>query len=76
MVRNVNYKIAICDDDREQLTKLEALVTNWTGESGHVCNIRTFTSAEEFLFEYDDDKAYSFVNGVLNAIAKELSRKE
>ena len=61
MVRIVNYKLAICDDDREQLRKLEVLVANWGEKSGHGCSIRTFTSAEEFLFEYEEDKAYDIL---------------
>lgn len=36
----------------------------------------SINEAVELAKKYDDDKAYSFVNGVLNAIAKELSRKE
>ncbi len=57
----MNYNIAICDDDREQLKNLEVVVENWASESGHSCRIRTFTSAEEFLFEYEEDKAYDIL---------------
>ena len=57
----MNYKIAICDDEREQLTKLEALVTNWASKMGCGYSIRSFTSAEEFLFEYEEDKAYDIL---------------
>ena len=57
----MNYNIAICDDDREQLKNLEVVVENWAVESGHSCRIRTFTSAEEFLFEYEEDKAYDIL---------------
>ncbi len=34
----------------------------------------SINEAVELAKKYDDDKAYSFVNGVLNAVAKELSR--
>ena len=57
----MNYKIAICDDESEQRTKLETLVTNWADEREYGCSIRTFTSAEEFLFEYEEDKAYDIL---------------
>ena len=60
-MRIVNYKLAICDDDREQLRKLEVLVAKWGEKSGHGCSIRAFVSAEEFLFEYEEDKTYDIL---------------
>lgn len=57
----MNYKLAICDDDREQLRELKVLVENWGEKSGLGCSIRTFTSAEEFLFEYEEDKTYDIL---------------
>ena len=53
----MNYNIAICDDERDQLEKLQAVAAEWAAENGYSCRIRTFASAEEFLFEYEDDKA-------------------
>ena len=35
----------------------------------------SINEAIELSKKYDDDKAYSFVNGVLNAIAEDLGRK-
>lgn len=35
----------------------------------------SINEAVELAKKYDDEKAYSFVNGVLNAAAKELGRK-
>lgn len=35
----------------------------------------SINEAIELAKKYDDDKAYSFVNGVLNAIAEDLGRK-
>ena len=35
----------------------------------------SINEAVELAKKYDDDKAYSFVNGVLNAIAEECQRK-
>ena len=57
----MKYQIAICDDEREQLQALEALVVSWGAENGHTCDVCSFTSAEEFLFEYEDDKAYDIL---------------
>ena len=35
----------------------------------------SINEAIEIAKKYDDEKAYSFVNGVLNAVAEELARK-
>ena len=35
----------------------------------------SINEAIELTKKYDDEKSYSFVNGVLNAVAEELGRK-
>ena len=35
----------------------------------------SINEAIELAKKYDDEKSYSFVNGVLNAVAEELGRK-
>lgn len=55
------YRIAICDDEEKQIQILSALLAKWAGLSRHACDIRTFTSGEEFLFEYEQDKAYDIL---------------
>ena len=57
----MNYNIAICDDERDQQEQLQAVAAEWAVENGHSCRIRTFTSAEEFLFEYEEDKAFDIL---------------
>ena len=57
----MKYKIAICDDESDQQKYLSALVAKWSTESGHVCEIHGFSSAEEFLFEYAEDKTYDIL---------------
>jgi len=57
----MKYKIAICDDEQNQIEYLTSLVTSWSAHAGHSCEIRTFASAEAFLFEYEEDKAYDIL---------------
>ena len=57
----MKYKIAICDDDQNQIEYMTSIVVSWSTHEGHNCEIRTFSSAEAFLFEYEEDKAYDIL---------------
>lgn len=57
----MKLKIAICDDEQNQIEYITSLVSSWSASMGHSCEIRTFASAEAFLFEYEDDKAYDIL---------------
>lgn len=57
----MKYKIAICDDDKNQINHISSLVTKWGTESGHTCEIRTFASAEAFLFAYEEEKDFDIL---------------
>ncbi len=57
----MKYKIAICDDEQEQIEYISSIVASWCTREGHHCEIRTFASAEAFLFEYEDDKTYDIL---------------
>lgn len=57
----VNYTIAICDDEQNQIAYIASIVGSWSAREGHSCEIRTFSSAEAFLFAYEDDKAYDIL---------------
>lgn len=57
----MKLKIAICDDEQNQIEYITSLVTSWGAREGHNCEIRAFESAEAFLFEYEDDKAYDIL---------------
>ncbi len=54
-------KIAICDDEQNQIEYITSIVASWSAHEGHNCEIRTFASAEAFLFEYEDDKTYDIL---------------
>ena len=57
----MKLKIAVCDDEQNQIQYITSLVTSWSAREGHNCEIRAFESAEAFLFEYEDDKAYDIL---------------
>ena len=57
----MKYRIAICDDEQNQIEYITSIVASWSAHEGHSCEIRTFASAEAFLFEYEEDKAYDIL---------------
>lgn len=57
----MNYQIAICDDNTTDLNYISSLVADWAKNSGNTVNIRTFTSAEVFLFHYTEDKCFDIL---------------
>ena len=57
----MKYKIAICDDEQGQIENISSLVSKWGTQSGHMCDIYTFLSAEAFLFEYEEQKTFDIL---------------
>ena len=57
----VRMQIAICDDEQNQIDYMSSIVASWSAHAGHNCEIRTFASAEAFLFEYEEDKAFDIL---------------
>ena len=55
------YKIAICDDTEIDRNFIKDIVTDWANKSGIKPDIHMFSSAEEFLFEYEDCKDYQIL---------------
>lgn len=53
-MRNTKYRIAVCDDEAEQAQYISGLVKAFCDRSGIAYEIRTFSSAEQYLFEYGD----------------------
>lgn len=71
-------KIAICDDDRAQTGYLTGLVHEWEKEKGLLAQIHVFESAEQFLFQYAEEKDFDILlldieMGGMNGV--ELARK-
>ncbi len=57
----MKLKLAICDDEQNQIEYIASLVSSWGANEGHTCEVRSFHSAEAFLFAYEDDKAYDIL---------------
>lgn len=57
----MKYKIAICDDEQTQLELIASAVSAWSTRNSYTCDVTMFTSAEAFLFEYEDNKAYDIL---------------
>lgn len=55
------YRIAICDDEQMEVEKLSEIVNDWSARCGLPCEIHSFSSAEAFLFAYEDNKAYDIL---------------
>ena len=57
----MEYKIAICDDsdvDREYVTNM---VQRWAESLGYLVQLDTFSTAEGFLFHYEEEKDYDIL---------------
>lgn len=57
----MNLKFAVCDDEKNDLQYISALVSEWAGQNGVLPVIDVFPSAESFLFRYEDRKEYDIL---------------
>lgn len=57
----VRYKIAICDDLESDRDYLKDLLNKLANDYSHLLNIETFSSAESFLFHYEEAKDYDIL---------------
>lgn len=57
----VRYKIAICDDLESDRDYLKDLLNKWANDYSHLLNIDAFSSAESFLFHYEEAKDYDIL---------------
>lgn len=55
------YNIAICDDNPTDVSFLSDLVTQWAKKRNISIRVRTFISAESFLFHYQEEKCYDML---------------
>lgn len=58
---SMTYKIGICDDLELDRNYVEKMVEAWAKENGHLVQIDTFSSAESFLFHYEEEKEYDML---------------
>ena len=57
----MTYKLAICDDESSVIEYISSIVTNWKNEYHHDVHLRIFSSAESFLFSYEDENDYDIL---------------
>lgn len=57
----MKYRIAICDDEQNQIEYITSIVASWSAHEGHRCEMRTFASAEAFLFECEEYMVYDIL---------------
>jgi DNA-binding LytR/AlgR family response regulator len=57
----MNYKIAICDDSVTDRKYITDLVNRWADQTGHSLQTFDFSSAENFMFHYADEKDYDIL---------------
>ena len=57
----MKLNIAICDDEAAEIEYLSSLVEQWSASTGNVAMLKSFCSAESFLFEYEENKNYDIL---------------
>lgn len=57
----MGYRIAICDDEQLDIKYIKELLHIWQEETNISLQLETFTSAENFLFHYAEDKLYDII---------------
>jgi len=57
----MRLRIALCDDEAVQIEYLRCIVTNWASSRSHSVTLQSFSSAEAFLFEYEEDRSYDIL---------------
>ena len=57
----MKYNIAICDDVRSDSDYTKSLVRSWAELSEYTVNIDSYSSAEAFLFAYEENKQYDIL---------------
>ena len=74
----MKLNLAICDDEQNQCEYLKSAVNSWAKENGHICDVKTYPSAEAFYFEYSENAAFDILlldieMGEMNGV--ELAKK-
>lgn len=57
----MELKIAICDDEQSQVEYLSGVVSAWAEKSRHVVEVKTYSSAKAFLFDYSEEKDFDIL---------------
>ena len=57
----MKYKIAVCDDDTEQREYLYGIVEVWAKRHRHLAEIKQYSEAKAFLFDYAEEKDFDIL---------------
>lgn len=57
----MDIRTAICDDELTDREVVSQYLTRWAKEHGHTITLSMFSSAESFLFNFEDNKAYDLL---------------
>ena len=57
----MKYKIAICDDEASQRTNLVRIVEEWAKQNHYLIEIKTYSGAKAFLFDYGEEKDFDIL---------------
>ena len=55
------YRAAVCDDSAADADYVRGIVAHWAEQRGVALECRTFSSAEQFLFCYAEDKNFDLL---------------
>ncbi len=59
--KSMKYKIAVCDDDTEQREYLYGIVAAWAKKNRHLAEIKQYSEAKAFLFDYAEEKDFDIL---------------
>lgn len=57
----MRLRIAICDDEQNQIEYIQSAVLSWAETASHSCEISSFPSSEAFLFEYSEHRDFDIL---------------
>lgn len=57
----MDYYIAVCDDEQNEVHYIAGLAQQWARQKGIAVQVDTFLSAEAFLFQYEEKKNYDIL---------------
>lgn len=55
------YRLAICDDERADVVYLQSFLEKWAENTRTALKIECYPSAETFLFQYEEDRAFDLL---------------
>ncbi len=57
----MKLKIAIIDDEQNQIEYLTGVVSDWANKNRHITDVKCYSSAKSFLFDYAEEKDFDIL---------------